>query len=69
MAHITKENGHTIIRDDWGLEDILSQAKDDGVKLSKKKALAVMDLIVEQFDANIGINWEVISNAINTTKE
>lgn len=67
MAHIAKDPaGQPYIRDDWGIEDIFCQAENDGIKLTKKQAINVMDSIVENFDANIGINWEVISDAIHT---
>ncbi len=68
MAHIVTENGHTFIRDDWDVEDILSQAELDEVKLSKKQVLLVMEYLVETFDANDGINWETVSDAISTIK-
>jgi len=68
MAHIVTENGRTFIRDDWDVEDILSQAELDEVKLSKKQVLLVMEYLVETFDANDGINWETVSDAISTIK-
>jgi hypothetical protein len=68
MAHIVKENGRTILRDDWYIEDVLEQAEDMEVKLTKKQAEKVLDLMCETFDCNIGINWEVIEECIRTIK-
>lgn len=68
MAHIVKENGVTILRDDWHIEDVLDQAANMEVKLTKKQAEKVLDLMCETFDCNIGINWDVIENCINSIK-
>ena len=72
MAHIaTDAQGNKYIADDWGIEDIQSVAQQNlGLKpLTDAQVEAVMDLIVESFDANIGINWEVIENAIEEVME
>jgi hypothetical protein len=57
-----------ILRSDWHLEDITDTAKDMGVRLSKKKALEVMENIARYFDAETGINWDVIRSTIDTVK-
>lgn len=69
MAHLHKqENGVTIIRDEWGADDIQSVAECDldlEEPLTPEQIARVMDIIVEGYDANIGINWEVIGSAID----
>jgi hypothetical protein len=67
MAHLVTENGKTFIRDEWSEEDIQSVAECDlGLEkpLTEKQVYRTMELVVESFDANIGIDWEVIAMAI-----
>lgn len=65
MAHLVTENGKTFIRDEWHEEDIQNVADCNyDVALMPDQVQAVMELIVESFDANIGIDWEVIDSAI-----
>jgi hypothetical protein len=66
MAHLVTENGRLIIRDEWHEEDIQGVAEDDhDTTLTPEQMKKVMELIVKSFDANIGIDWEVISTAID----
>lgn len=70
MAHLVKEDGKTFIRDEWHEEDIQGVAEDDhDTTLTPEQMLKVMELIVESFDANIGIDWEVIDSAIGQILE
>jgi hypothetical protein len=70
MAHLVTENGKTFIRDEWSEEDIQSVAESSQLKeLTPEQVTAVMDLIVESFDANIGINWDTIFWAIEQVIE
>jgi hypothetical protein len=65
MAHLITENGKLIIRDEWHEEDIQGVAEDDhDTTLTPEQMQKVMELIVKSFDANIGIDWEVIGSAI-----
>ena len=66
MAHIVIENGQTILRDDWSVEDVQSVADCMDMKLTDKKAEMVLAFVAETFDANIGVNWEVMENAIDS---
>ncbi len=68
MAHIVKENGVTILRDDWYVEDVLEVAENMEVKLTKKQAEKVLWFVSHTHNAEIGINWDVIENAINEVK-
>ena len=63
---ITNEDGQPILRDDWCLEDIIETAKLMKVRLSKKKAIKVMENLANTFDASVGINWDVIKANIDT---
>jgi len=65
MTKVVQENGMFILRDDWHIEDILQKAANMDYELSYGQAVQIMDVIAKSFDANIGINWIVIGEAIN----
>ena len=70
MAHLVKEDGKLIIRDEWHEEDIQGVAEDNhDTTLTPDEVHKVMEIIVESFDANIGIDWEVIGSAIEQILE
>lgn len=68
MAHLVEENGRTILRDDWHMEDVFEAAEGMGVKLTDDEAHEVMVKMESSFDANIGINWEYIQYCIEWVK-
>jgi hypothetical protein len=59
MAHYCEERKSRIIVDDWHVDDVLNQRPD----LTEDQACEVLALIAHNFDANIGINWDVIDSA------
>jgi hypothetical protein len=65
MARVIQENGVWILRSDWHIEDIKNQSENMGLYLSDDECLQIMDIIADSFDANLGINWEIIDYAIN----
>lgn len=70
MAHIHTnwKDGTKTIRDEWGADDIQSVAENDSdleEPLTPEQIARVMEIIVEGYDSNIGINWEVIGSAID----
>ena len=70
MAHLITENGKLIIRDEWHEFDIQCVAEDNHeTTLTPEQMLKVMELLVKSFDANIGIDWEVIDSAIEQILE
>jgi hypothetical protein len=69
MAKVVQENGMFILRDDWHIEDILEEAANMDYELSYGQAVQIMDVIAKSFDANIGINWVVIGEAINSVMD
>jgi uncharacterized protein YpuA (DUF1002 family) len=69
MAKLIRESGMWVIRSDWDEEDIIMQAENIEVELTDHQVYKVMQLIVASHDANIGINWEVIDNAIDQVSE
>jgi len=45
----------------WTIGDVKSLAPD----LTDDEAMAILELVEDNFDANIGINWDVIQHAID----
>jgi len=65
MAHVFKSRGvygDLVLRDDWHAKDIMEVA---GKPLTKEQVENIMIRLVEEFDVYIGINWEVIQQAID----
>ena len=48
----------------WTHDDVISCAHDNGKAISKRRALEVLDQILDDHDANEGINWDVIYYAL-----
>jgi hypothetical protein len=44
----------------WGFEDILGEAKEMGIKLTKEQAKEILQEIDMRHDATIGVNWDVL---------
>ena len=68
MAHIiTLPNGKIELHDVWGYDDIQNvQECREEKELTQKQCKKVIELLASSFDANEGINWEVIEVAIDT---
>lgn len=49
----------------WDIEDIKDRASDKGIKLTDEQAHNILDIAYKRFDANIGINWDVIDTYID----
>mgnify|MGYP001038412282 FL=1 len=47
------------LQDPWSVDDVLNQRPD----LTEEQSCEVLALIAHNFDANIGINWDVIDSA------
>jgi hypothetical protein len=50
----------------WTSEDVDAQAEIDGVSLSLSEQAEIVERLESNFDANIGINWEVIAFEIDS---
>lgn len=69
MAHMSKDQqGHVVLRDNWYIEDVRSML-DEGEELTDDECVQVLQAIADGFDANIGINWEVIRYQIDIQLE
>ena len=65
MARLITENGRSFIRDEWGTEDIQSVADCNfDMVLTEKQILKVMEIAVEEYDADVGINWDTFDAII-----
>ena len=48
----------------WSVEDIKAQAESMDIELSEEEAEEVLKTAIDNHDANVGINWEVIGTQI-----
>ena len=46
---------------EWSVEDVLTQAEQDEVEITTQEAKEILQWIDAKQDANIGVNWDVIS--------
>jgi len=58
MAHmqLNEEKGIWYLADDWHIEDVQSVRAD----LDDDQAHEVLEAVADNFDANVGITWDVL---------
>jgi hypothetical protein len=60
MAQIKADDyGNLYIDNPWYIEDVAAAATDIGITITDEEAQDVLHAVANNFDANIGINWEV----------
>ena len=60
-----REWGEDKILSTWSVEDVIDRVKSGyNKKISRKKALMVLEDMSDHFDASIGLNWDVMDNYI-----
>ena len=65
MSKLVKRNGTLVIEDLWYPDDIRERAEAMGHSdLTMDQIESIMERICDSFDANYGINWDVIDSAI-----
>jgi hypothetical protein len=65
MKLIKNETGEWEIVERWTEADIKHQAEYSfGIELTSDQSYEILKLVMKSHDANIGINWDVIDNAI-----
>ena len=68
MAKMIKENDQWILRDDWSIDDVRNVIEcneiEDAENFTDEDCVRVLQVAADLFDANIGINWDVIDGAI-----
>jgi hypothetical protein len=67
MANVIQNNeGEWVLREEWCFEDIRNVNNDwHEYNLSDEDCLNIMRIAETSFDANIGLNWDSISSAID----
>lgn len=69
MEYIRNKRDQCIeIKISWHIDDVLWRAKDQGVKITRKEASQVLELMLRKHDANMGISWETIDFWIDEVK-
>lgn len=62
MARLIQDNSDEwVLRSDWYIDDIKFFAESKGITLNDDECLNVMRKIAKHYDANVGINWEVVN--------
>ena len=61
----TYDENDTVASSIWLAEDVLSVAHILGKNVSRQQANEALNFIERQQDANVGINWEIIKEAID----
>jgi hypothetical protein len=64
MAKVICKNEIYTLRSDWNVDDILDAANQMNKKITNDQAIRVMYHVTHTFDANFGINWDVIETSI-----
>ena len=64
MARMIETHDGWVLRDDWGVEDIQSVAECMDFEITDGMAHDVMQMLALNYDANVGINWDVVEEAI-----
>ena len=62
------EYGNLYIDNPWYVEDVHQAASDLGIKLTEDEAQDILDITASNFDATIGINWDVFYYHISAMK-
>jgi len=44
----------------WQVDDVLGQAKETGIKITRKQAEEIIERIDRRQDASLGISWDTI---------
>jgi hypothetical protein len=52
---------------EWGIDDVIGTAKEMKVKMTRKKAIDILDEMEKHHDAEYGVNWETIRDYISNS--
>lgn len=68
MAQMKFKADAWYLSDDWSIEDVRNviDCRDIARDLTDEDCVRVLELVAEGFDANVGINWEVIEAALDS---
>jgi len=66
MATLITDKGAPYIEDIWSLDDFRNVADgSDTEEFTDEELLEAMEMVVDNFDANYGITWETIEEALD----
>ena len=66
MATLITDKGAPYIEDIWSLDDFRNVADgSDTEEFTDEELLQAMEMVVDNFDANYGITWETIEEALD----
>ena len=66
MATLVTDKGAPYIEDIWSLDDFRNVADgSDTEEFTDEELLEAMEMVVDNFDANYGITWETIEEALD----
>ena len=68
-VQVSVENPEEIILNRWCDEDIISRAQERHIRISKKVARRLLAEMDHRFDAEQGINWDVIDYYIDSRND
>ncbi len=57
-------NQNNYLLEPWDVDDVIYRAQELGITLTQSEACAVLENIDNHYDANNGINWDVIDCTI-----
>lgn len=46
----------------WSVSDVLQNAEDEGISITKEDAKAILEMVERDFDAMVGVNWMTITD-------
>lgn len=69
MAQMIETHDGWVLRDDWSVGDIQSVAECMDLEITDGMAHDVMHMLALNYDANVGINWEIVEEAIEEVVE
>jgi hypothetical protein len=55
-----------VLRDEWSVDDVRSRIDDDAldIKADDEDCINILRIMADRHDANIGINWDLMDEAI-----
>lgn len=53
----------------WHIEDVIEEAEEDEIKLTKNEARKILQEVLRHHDCTIGITWDTLNAAIHAFKE
>jgi len=49
----------------WNVDDIIGVAEQKGLDITKEQACEVLETLLDNHDADLGVNWDTISYALD----